>query len=185
MDPYQRIRDLGKKSKSKPSFVSQLKNIKSVERGGTMVTTGQLVVAPGVVFFLRTLVDLRNVEKGIRSGRISGGAVEGIFGDIWKGVKKVGKAIGIKKIVKVAKGILKNPIVQAAFPEARAGAAGLECADMLATAALAKKKGRPEATRIMAIAAVTAKKAGLDKPAQAQQITNQASRLYKIMVTPA
>jgi hypothetical protein len=188
MTPLEKVQSMTRQARghksNRANFMPKLINIRSSQSGQIMTTTANLLVAPGVTFALRSLVNLRDIEKAIRQGHITGD-VGGIFGDIWKGIKKVGKAIGIKKIIKVAKGILKNPIVQAAFPEARFGAAGLETADMLATAAAAKKANHPAATRMLAVAAVTAQRAGLDRPPAAQQVSRQAARFYKIMVTPA
>lgn len=186
--------------------------VKFSERGKYLYTRLSLNVAPGVVFYFTSRVDLEIIEQQLRDGYRDD--VSGIFGSIFKGIKKavktVGKATGLNKVVKIAGKVLNNPIVKAIVPGAAAAAAGVKIATDVAKAtglAGGKKKGRkaaPAQVRYAAPrraprrlpprrqkaanyyltrAAVTAQRAGLT-PQSRQAAAQTGAKIYKLIVNP-
>lgn len=178
--------------------------VRFAERGKFLYTKLSLNVAPGVVMNFSSRVDLELIERDLRDGVVDG--VSGIFGSIFKGIKKavktVGKATGLNKVVKFAGKVLNNPIVRAVVPGAAAAAAGAKIASDVAKATgLAGKKRkrqtrsrrrarRPRLTRnqkaakyYLTRAAVTAQRAGLTRPSQAAA-AKAGARMYQLIVQP-
>lgn len=106
------------------------------ERGKFLYTQLSLNVAPGVVMKFSSRVDLELIERNLRDGVVDD--VSGIFGSIFKGIKKavkaVGKATGLNKVVKGAKMVIDNPIIQAVVPGAAVAAAGMNIASDITSA---------------------------------------------------
>jgi hypothetical protein len=153
-----------------------------VEKGKYMYARGIFNVARGVVFVITVRVDMDLIERNLRDGY--GDTVEGLFGSIFKGIKKAVKSVakwkGFKKILDIGGKILKNPILQSVVPEARFAAGGTEVAKSLLTAAAAAKVKHPKAKRMLAIAAVQAKQINLND----RDVAKGASRIYELIVNP-
>ncbi len=151
------------------------------QRGRYMYTRAIFHVAPGVLLHVTSKVDLAQIEQMLRDGNPD---VSGIFGAIFKGIKKavsvVGKATGLNKVVQFAGKILKNPVVQAILPGAAIAAKGADIAKDLVTAVAAKKAGHPAAKKALVLAAAKAKQAGWDKP----EFDKQAEKIYKLIISP-
>lgn len=158
-------------------------SIRFVERYPYLYTYCKVHIGDKFQMTFRSRVDLRKVERNLRSGQVSG--VEGIFGSIFKGIKKavstVGKVTGLNKVVKVAGKVLGNPIVQAVVPGASLANAGLGVAkDVMGGIAAAKAK-HPAARGFLERAASRAK--ALSQTQRRQAFTNGA-KVYKLVVTP-
>ncbi len=174
------------------------------ERGKFLYTRLSLNVAPGVVMNFSSRVDLELIERNLRDGARD--EISGIFGSIFKGIKKavktVGKATGLNKVVKFAGKVLNNPIVKAIVPGAAAASAGVKIASDVAKATGLAGKGkrrrrrraaprqRPRRTRrqkaanfYLTRAAVRAQRAGLTKPSQAQAV-KAGAKMYQLIVQP-
>lgn len=110
--------------------------VKFSEKGKFLYTRLSLNVAPGVVMNFTSRVDLELIEQNLRDGQIDD--ISGIFGSIFKGIKKavkaVGKATGLNKVVKGAKMIVDNPIIQAVVPGAAVASAGMRVASDISSA---------------------------------------------------
>lgn len=107
------------------------------------------------------------------------------LGGIWKAVKKVAKATGVSKVLKVASSVLKNPVITAMFPVASIAARAVETGTHLLNAATIAKKSkdpraRSAAKQLMAQAQTLAK--GGDPVAKAG--LEVAQRAYRIVVQP-
>lgn len=135
----------------------------------------------------------RNLEKLAREHNVKlnfrvGDEVGGFFGNIWKGVKKVAKKVGLKKIIGVAKKAL--PIASAlpppVGPAAMAASAAINSASDIAKALKSHRKGKKAAAgAYLARAARTSrrvkKKLGRRKGRRAMKA---GARIYRIMVEP-
>lgn len=110
--------------------------VRFLERGKFLYTKLSLNVAPGVTMNFSSRVDLELIEKNLRDGVVDD--VSGIFGSIFKGIKKavkaVGKATGLNKVVKGAKMVIDNPIIQAVVPGAAVASAGMRVASDISSA---------------------------------------------------
>jgi hypothetical protein len=107
------------------------------------------------------------------------------LGGIWKAVKKVAKATGVSKVLKVASSVLKNPVVTAMFPVASIAARAVESGTHLLNAATIAKKSKDPRARAAAkqlIAQAHQLAAGGDPVAKAG--LQVAQRAYKIVVQP-
>lgn len=132
----------------------------------------------------RARIDTRHIVALLQRHGVE---ISGFLGKLWKGVKKVGKAIGINKVVKLASKAL--PAVAAILPppaNAIAGGAALafKAGTNLVKAVGHKRKGnKRKAAAIVRKTARTFKKAqktlGKKKARQAMQ---QGARLYQIQV---
>ena len=116
--------------------------VRFTERGKFLYTQLSLNLAPGVVMKFSSRVDLELIEKNLRDGVTDD--ISGIFGSIFKGIKKavkaVGKATGLNKVVKGAKMVVDNPIIQAVVPGAAVASMGMSMASDITNArALAGK----------------------------------------------
>lgn len=173
------------------------------ERGKFLYTRLSLNVAPGVVMNFSSRVDLEIIERNLRDGARD--EISGIFGSIFKGIKKavktVGKATGLNKVVKIAGKVLNNPIVKAIVPGAAAAAAGVKIASDVAKATgLAGRRRRqpsprgfmprPQMTQrqkaanfYLTRAAVRAQRARLTAPSRIKA-ARAGAKIYELIVQP-
>lgn len=166
------------------------------QKGKYLLTFITFNLMPGVTQTMSSRVDLQWVERKLRQGDISGlgmtyDEIEGIFGDIWKGIKKVGKglgkgvkkigkALGVKKIFKGLGKIGKLPGISA-IPYVGPALKAVSVANDISTAITAKKKGRPDlAKKALRIAAKKTKKYGLNK----KEVARQGMKIYQLTVAP-
>lgn len=106
------------------------------------------------------------------------------LGGIWKAVKSVAKATGVSKVLSIAKGVLKNPIVTTIFPVASIAARAVEAGGALLDAATKAKSGKPaDKAAAKALVANAQRLASQGDPA-AQAGLQLASRAYRIVVNP-
>lgn len=142
-------------------------------------------LGPGRVKTFKARVDTRMIIKALRRHGVD---VEiGFLGKLWKGIKKVGKAIGIDKVVKLAGKAL--PAVAAILPppaNAIAGGAALafKAGKNLVKAVSHRRKGRKaRARKIVQRTAKTFRKAKkvLGKK-RARKALMQGARLYQLQV---
>ena len=182
--------DVGRFVPSEPKFRFQ-------QRGKWLITAMDVHLAPGVTQTFKSRVDLAKIERALRSGDISGlditdEEIAGIFGDIWKGIKKVGKgigkgvkkigkAIGVKKIFKGLKKVAKLPGI-AHIPYVGPALKAVDVGSDIATALVAKKNKRPKlAKKALRLAAKKAKKHKLDT----REVARQGAKMYKLMISPS
>lgn len=125
-----------------------------------------------------------------RRGVVIKPQIGGFFGKIWKGIKKVGKKLGVNKVINLAAKAL--PVAAKFLPPplnlAPAGAAmAIRTAKGLAGAAGLRKKGKKKkAARVVRRLARQNKKARkVLGSARAKAARKSGQRLYKIMVSPA
>ena len=102
------------------------------------------------------------------------------LGGLWKKIKKVGKAIGVDKVLKLGKAVLNNPILNTVLPVTKLAGTALTAATGLLAAKKAAAKGDPRAKQILA----ATHKLAAGGNAQAKAGLAMASRLYQIQVTP-
>lgn len=149
----------------------------------------QVPIGDGQWQTFHTRVDHEMIRKLLMNGSVK---IEGFdpevgfsLGGIWKAVKKVAKATGVSKVLKVAAGVLKNPVITAMFPVASIAARAVESGTHLLNAAtVAKKSKDPKARQAakMLMAKAQQQAAGGDEAAKAGlQI---AQRAYRIVVQP-
>lgn len=165
--------------------------VRFTEKGKFLYTRLALNVAPGVTMNFISRVDLQLIERDLRDGIPD--EISGIFGSIFKGIKKavstVGKATGLNKVVKIAGKVLNNPIIKAVVPGAAMAAAGAKVASDVAKATGLTGGGKPKGKKAKAAkyylqrAAVTAERARLDKPARDGAVL-AGGRAYKLIITP-
>lgn len=155
--------------------------VQFIQRGQYLYTYLTVAVGDGYELTFRSRIDLNKVEQKLRDGSSD---VSGLFGSIFKGIKKavktVGKATGLNKVVKLAGKVLKNPLVQAIIPGASLASRGVDVAHDMVVAVAAKKAKHPAAKKALILAAAKAKKAGWDAP----QMQKSASTIYKLIISP-
>jgi hypothetical protein len=164
------------------SFKTAEPIIRFRQDGHILYTTLTVNPAPGIVQHYRSRVDLSEVERRLRAGQLDG--VEGIFGSIWKGIKKatkkVGKALGVKKIVKTLAKVGKIPGISA-IPFVGPALKVVSVGNDMATALLAKKAGKPKlAKKAMNVALQRAKALGVDK----KTARKEGTKIYKLIIAP-
>lgn len=121
-------------------------------------------------------VDNRKVLAALRRAGIDV-QVAGLFGDIWKGVRKVARATGVSKVLSIATKVLKSPILQAVIPGAPLATRALGIAAHMVVARKAAAKGDPRAKEALRRAGELA--AGRDP--LARMARTQADQLYRIV----
>jgi hypothetical protein len=168
----------------KRSFKPAEPKFRFVQEGKYLITYATVNPAPGVVQVFRSRVDLAALERRFRNGNINEESIEGIFGDIFKGVKKavkkVGKAIGIKKIGKVFKKIAKLPGISA-IPFVGSAIKAIDVGTDVASALLAKKQGKKKlAKKALALASRTAQSYGMSN----KEAMKAGQKIYRLIISP-
>lgn len=163
--------------------------VKFSERGKFLYTRLSLNVAPGIVMNFSSRVDLELIERELRAGRYDD--VSGLFGSIFKGIKKavrsVGRATGLDKVVKIAGKVLQNPIIKAVVPGAALAAGGASIASDIAKAtglSRSRRRGsQRKAKKYLQRAAQTAQQVRMTRRS-AQSAATQGAKVYQIIVKP-
>lgn len=160
--------------------------IRFSEKGKYLFTRLSLNVAPGVNMTFISRVDLEMIERDMRNGKYD--EISGIFGSIFKGIKKavktVGKATGLNKVVKFAGKVLKNPLVKAFIPGAALAAGGASIASDIAKATgLARRGKKRQAKKYLQRAYKRSKTSGLSKNSRRRH-AKSGTKVYELIVQP-
>ena len=155
--------------------------VKFIQNGKWMYCILLVHVGPGQTLGFRSRTDMSQMEQQMRDGAEIGG----LFGVLFKGIKKVvgtvSKVTGLGKALGAASTILKNPIINTILPVAGKAGKGLDIAKNLLTAQVAKTAGKPDiASKALALAAVQTQKAGLDVTKYAKA----SERTYQLIIRP-
>lgn len=190
------VGEVGAKKKAAPAKKLKLKSptVRFFNDGRYLTTVLRVDLGDGKSLGISDRIDLQQVEHALRTGKPE---VSGFFGSLWKGVKKavksVGKATGLSKVIKSAKSVLKNPIISSALgaplgiPPGAISAAvkGLDAMQHMSTAHVAKAAGKPElAKRLLTRANEITSEVELQSPGLSKSIEKEASRVYRLIISP-
>lgn len=155
----------------------------------------QLVIPTGRGEFqtYTAVIDNVKIANSLRQSgvkfRVSGNEVSGLFGKIWKSVKKIAKKTGITKVIKLARKALPfvAKFAPPPFSTAAMGASlALETAADLTRARKSRKRGRKgRSARYIQRALGRAKKYGkIIGKRRRKKALKAGARMYRIMVSP-
>jgi len=182
--------------KAAPRTAAKFKpaTVKFFNDGRFLTTVLKIDLGHGKSLGIADRLDLHEIEQALRTGHPQ---VSGFFGSLWKGIKKtvktVGKATGLSKVIKAAKSVLKNPLISSALgaplgipPGVISSAVnGLDAMQHMSTAHVAKAAGKPElAKKLLARASEIAKKVEQQSPGATPLIEKEASRIYRLIISP-